>query len=259
MNLEQAVKAIRKELVIKEEPLKAIALLELFKNKVNINDELVKTKKMCQHFYDKKEWKKMYDISVEDAESIETIEVAVNAGPRYLRYQWVIDNLKKDKAKSYLDLGCYVGSLVTTAAAMGIKSYGVDYTSDAIKKARRRNEQVEQDAKFFIDDASTFNKQKAEHVSALEIIEHVVDPEAFIENMLNLSTKWCYISTPDGPYENGQGIKDMGWEWKDNKDYRTHLRVYTQATMRELLKDCDINYMQTYSDGLLHTKFKRKE
>jgi SAM-dependent methyltransferase len=257
MNLQQAVRAIRKEAVVKDEPLKALRLCELFKDKVELSDELFKTSGMLRHFFDPKEWTKSYDIPVNDCESIEPVKYARDAGPRYLRYQWLLDNLKKDNAKSYLDLGCYIGSLVTTASLMGIEAYGVDNTTMAIETARRRNEQVEGKAKFFVGDAQTFSEQKVEHVSAFEIIEHVLDPKAFVENMLNLG-KICYISTPDGPYRNGEGNIAMGWEWKGEKDYRGHVRVFTQATMKELLKDCEILFLQTFSDGLLHVKFRRK-
>lgn len=256
MNLQDAVRVLRKELIIKDEPLKALRLCELFKDKVDLTTELANSKGMLRHYFDSTQWEKSYNIPISDCEMIEPIQFARDASPRYLRYKWVIDNLRKDKAKSYLDLGCYVGSLVTTASLMGIEAYGVDNTKEAIKVAEHRNEQVEAKAKFFVGNAQTFSEQKAEHVSALEIIEHILDPKAFIENMLTLG-KICYISTPDGPYMNGQGNIDMGWEWHGETDYRGHLRVFTQTTMKELLKDCKILFLQTFSDGLIHVKFRK--
>lgn len=259
MNLHQAIRLVRKELVIKDEPLKAWNLIQLFRCK-ELNPEIEKTYGMIRHYFDKKHWDRAYNIPVDNCEQIEPFEFATNAGPRYVRYAWLLNHLQQDKAKSYLDLGCYVGSLVTTAASRGIESYGVDATRGVIEVARDRAKRANVKATFFAHDAADFKDQKAEHVSAFEIIEHTIDPKAFIENMLSISTKFCYISTPDGPYGNGQGNIDGGWEWRGETDYRGHLRVFTQKTMGNLLKEigCEIAEMQTI-DGLLNVKFIKQK
>lgn len=263
MNVKQALKILRKELIIKDEPLKAYNLLKRFQDQFGIKlpEEFDKTKKMLIHYFDPKEYNFTYNDNMdkEDFEVIEPLEIATNAGLKYWRYGWVLKNLKGEKAKSYMDLACYVGSVVTTASKMGIKATGVDTTKKVINVAKRRAKDVGVKCDFYCDDITTFDKVKAEHVSAMEVLEHVVDPEGLINHMADLATKWCYISTPDGPYGNGEGNLP-NWDWRGPTDRRGHLRVFTFNSLKEILERNNMEIKELFSgdDGLLHTKYRRK-
>lgn len=265
MDISKAIKIIRKELVVKDEPWKAYKLLFHARDKwgIELTEEIKKTYGMVRHMYDPKEYVTAYDIPVNDCEMIEPIIYATNAQQRYLRYGWVLNHLINDKVKSYIDLGCYVGSMVTTAASKGIKSVGVDYTSQVIEVAKKRAKQVgvESLTEFFVSDVTKFNKRKADAVSSMEVIEHVVDPKQYINHICGLLNPggWGYVSTPNGPFLNGKGNLEMtgGWEW-DGKGVRGHVRVFTVKTMTELLKECncEIAEISGKEDGLLHAKFR---
>lgn len=254
MDIKTAIKLIRKELVIKDEVLKAWKLLELFKNVKGLEEERKNTYGMIRHVYNEEELRKAYqDVVCEDCEQIEPEDVIADPGSKFDRYGWMADILKKDKPKSYLDMGCYVGSLVIYAANLGIKAYGVDYTPKVIEIARRR---AKGSCKFFIDDVRSFNKVKADYVSCFEVLEHIPNVEKFVDNLANLANKWVFLSTPDGPYGNGEGNLKQGWEW-DGKGVRGHIRVFVPETLRQLLKNYQVKEMFTDKGGLLCCKYRK--
>lgn len=262
----EAIRTIRKELVIKDEPLKAYKLLTFVDQPYQkaLNDEIKKTYGMVRHVFNNYEYEKAYDIPVDDCEMIEAEEFAINAGFRYPRYQWILDELEKEKAESILDLGCYVGSLVLTAVNRGLVGYGVDMTSGVIKVARKRAKKFGlSKAKFFQADVRLFEGVTSDIVVSLEVLEHIPDPVKYIQHMAKLANKWAYISTPNGPYGNGEGNLTMkgGWEW-DGKGVRGHIRVFTPITLRKLIEEdakCEIGLLEARDDQLLHAKFRQRE
>jgi len=262
--LVDAIKAIRKELIIKDEPLKAHNLLNNIDRvyQKELKEEIKKTSGMVRHFFSPEEYKKAYDIPVDDAKYIESENIALKADERYDRYRWILEELDKEKAESFLDLGCYVGSVVLTAASRGFQSYGVDITGGAIKVANERVKKfkLEDKAKFYLGDVRLFDKHEADIVMSFEVLEHIPAVDKYIRHMAKLAKKWAYVSTPDGPYGNGEGNIQGGWEWRGEKDYRGHLRVFTETTLRDLIEscDCEIALLEGRDDGLVHCKFKGK-
>jgi len=258
-----AVRTIRKELIIKDEPLKAWKLLEAIDSK-ELNPERDRTWTMINHVYDEDRYQEIYGMQGQDqipnAELVEPRDYITNAGKRYYRYQWIVEEAERNKPSTYMDLACYVGSLVTTVANMGIHSIGVDMTERAIELAKERAKSAGiENCEFYVADATKFKKKKADMVSAFEVFEHVPDPDQFIEHLLSLVNKggWCYITTPNGPFDNGRG--NLG-HW-DIPNYRGHVRVFTKATLLKIMDNhnCEIGYLEGEHDGLLWLKFRRKE
>lgn len=262
MNLVEAIKILRKELLIRDEPIKALELLRLF-NLPELAEEEKKSYASVRHIYDEEFYQKIYGMNgedeVADCENIEPRVLITNAERRYPRYAWVVAEMDEIKPKSYMDLACYVGSLVTTAASKGIKAYGVDMTQRVIDVARDRALSKGLKCEFFVDDVTKFNKAKAEMVSAFEVIEHVADPKQFIEHLLSLSKGWVYITTPNGSF--GDGAGNLGhWEWDGVDEHvRGHVRVFTKESMFRLLDECkcEIGFLEAMSDGLVWAKFRK--
>jgi len=262
MKLEDAILIIRKELIIKDEPLKAYNMLLRFKEEHGIElPELEKTKKMIIHYFDPKELDFTHNENMDkdDFEIIEPPHYAEHAEERYWRYAWVLDNLKKDKAKSYLDMGCYVGSMVTTAASRGIRGVGVDLTKKAVEHARRRAKNLGlKNTTFYQGDVTKFDKEIVDCVSSMEVLEHVIDPAAYLKHLADLANKWVYVSTPNGPYGNGEGNLP-NWDWRGPTDRRGHLVVFTPTTLRKMIEDqgMEIKELLEGEDQLLHVKYRR--
>jgi hypothetical protein len=257
-----SLKIIREELLVKDEPIKAYNLLKLF-NKPELKPELDRTYGLIRHIMEPAIYKKYYGMhgedQIPDCELIEPREFITNAGARYERYKWIVDEFEMNRPKSYLDLACYIGSLVTTAASKGIKAYGVDMTKRAIEVARERAKFANLECEFFCDDVTKFNGVRADMVSAFEVLEHVPDPKEFIEHLCSLSNGWVYITTPNGSYGDGEG--NLGhWDWDGEELHvRGHVRVFTKASLFKLLSDCgcEIDFLDAMQDNLLWAKFKK--
>jgi hypothetical protein len=259
MKLSQAVKIIRQELVTKDEPLKAWRLLNLFPElKGELELEWKNTKGMIRHCFDEEELRKAYqDVECLDCELIEPEEVIKNPAIKFHRYGWMANELQKYKPKTYLDMGCYVGSLVMYASGLGIKASGVDYTPKVIETAKRRALKLDLTPDFYVGDVRKFDKVKADFVSCFEVLEHIPEVEKFIEHLANLANEWVYVSTPDGPYGNGEGNIKQGWEW-DGKGVRGHIRVFTKETIKDLLKNYEVGQLFTDDGGLLCFTYRKK-
>lgn len=259
MNLKTAIKIIRKELLVKDQTLKAYSLLELFKDVKGLDQERKNTWGIMKHCFDEEAMVKAYkEVDAGNCEQIEPDEVADNPAIKFHRYKWMMDEIIAGKPETYLDLGCYVGSLAIWAAKRGVKSYGVDMTPRVIEVARRRAKTRKVDATFYEGDVRTFNKVKADYVSSFEVLEHIPEVEKYVENLSKLANKWVFLSTPDGPYGNGEGNIAQGWDW-DGKGTRGHIRVFTHSTMKKLLKGYDIGDMFTDEGGLLCVKYRRQD
>lgn len=261
LKLSEALRILRRELVTKDEPLKAYKLLKHF-DLPELKEELHKSYMMVRHYYDPEEYRKAYqDVKCDDCELIETEDVALNAQIRYWRYDWILKEVVKEKAESLLDLGCYVGSVVLTAASRGLRGCGVDFTPKVIEVAKKRAKKfgLEDKTSFYVDDVTKFRTEAADIVMSFEVLEHVVDPGAYLRHMASLAHKWAYVSTPNGPFGNGEGNKAQGWEW-DGKGVRGHLRVFTKQSLNNLMKaeGLEIGEIFPGNDGLLHAKFRRK-
>jgi len=239
-----------------DEPLKAYYLLKEL-DIPELKEDLDKTYGMVRHLFEPELYKKIYaNDSCLSYEKIEPESKALHAEMIYPRYAWVLEEMEKERSKSLIDLACYVGSLVLTAADRGIKATGVDMTAKAIKVAQERAKRLSVDAKFVCSDLMDY-KGKADTVVAFEVIEHVPDPELFIKHLLSLVNKggWCYISTPDGPYGNGAG--NLGhWEY-DGEHTRGHVRVFTHKTLEGLIKSCGCETTIGIDGGLLFAKFRK--
>jgi hypothetical protein len=265
MSLINNIKIIREHLLTFDEPIKAYNMLKEL-NIPELKPELDKTYGMIRHIYDPVIYDKVYgkdgEFNVYDVDLIEPDRFTLCAETRYDRYKWVLEGLVEDKAESFLDLACYVGSLVNTASYKGIKSYGVDLTKDAIKIATERATKNNLDSTFFVDNIETFYKVKADVVSAFEVLEHVVDPEAFIKHISSLANKWVYITTPDGSFDYGLGNLGV-WEWDGNEAHvRGHVRAFRKDSLFKLLDKCgcEIAFLDAMpNEHLLYAKFRRKD
>jgi len=263
MDIKSAARLIRKQLMTLDEPLKAYYLLKEL-SLDELKPELNKSYGAIRHLFEPSVYRRIYaEDSCENYEKIEPEEKALEAENIYARYEWVLAEIKKNKAKSFIDLGCYVGSMVLTAAAKyGIRAVGVDYTKKAIEIARERAKKFKVEGVEFIQANAVKYKdnRKFDIVSAFEILEHVAEPADFIKNLLNLVSDngSVYITTPDGPYDRGWGNRGF-WEW-DGEGVRGHVRVFTPETVKELIESCNghVNELKVMSNGIIWIKFKKK-
>jgi len=142
------------------------------------------------------------------------------------RVAWARDVVHWADSRTHIDLGCKDGYLCLTLESEGVECIGIDPSEDAIEEAREKARAGGLDTTFIIGCAEDIpDNIKADTVSCLEVVEHVIDPEILIERLSKMGDL-ILISTPD---INGRhGAEDM----KRNDE---HLRMYSEKDLIELV------------------------
>lgn len=114
-------------------------------------------------------------------------------------YQHFADKIVEDlKPKTFLDIGCAMGFLVTALRDRGVEAYGIDVSEYAIS-------QIREDVRKFcraqsaLDDLPADFPKRFDAVSCIEMIEHLEEPDglALIRKMCSYSDRILLSSTPD--------------------------------------------------------------
>lgn len=99
-------------------------------------------------------------------------------------YGKYVDTLRPDGGKGRaLDVGCGVGQVVNQLQEKGIEAHGVDVSEPNIAKAKQISERCQlYDGRKLPFDENTFDA-----VGALNVLEHVDEPEAFIADLVRVT------------------------------------------------------------------------
>lgn len=101
------------------------------------------------------------------------------------------------KVNSVLDVGCGTGELMNSMQKQGIKTFGVDISSIALKEAQKNNLQVK---KVDLDEPLPFKSNEFEAVICNQVLMHVFDPSFVISEMKRVSKKYVLINVPNHLY-----------------------------------------------------------
>lgn len=93
------------------------------------------------------------------------------------------DGLKPLAGKSALDVGCGAGLLCEPLARLGASVTGVDAAPENIEVAKAHAAQSELTVDYRAGELSAQKLGKFDLVSAMEVIEHVTDPAAFVAGL----------------------------------------------------------------------------
>jgi SAM-dependent methyltransferase len=98
-------------------------------------------------------------------------------------YAKYTDSLKPARAGArVLDVGCGAGQVVGKLTQAGFEAYGVDVSEPNIERARKHSDRC-----FFYDGKHLpFPEKHFASVGALNVLEHVEEPEAFIPEMVRV-------------------------------------------------------------------------
>lgn len=212
------------QLILSDEPIEALKLLN---TNSPLRDKLVRK---LDHIFSPEKYKEKY------------ANDPMNWKPGvvdYPRHDWILKEAKD--AKNLIDLGAYEGSLV---AKFGKGAVGVEMCKASEDKKRN----------IVVGDAITYQDgNKYDAVVACELIEHVPDPKALIDNMLSLvsDTGWCYVTTPNGCYDPA-GTQKV---WDDDKALIDHVRTYNKDKMEQLLAGNEALIVENGKE--LYVKFRR--
>lgn len=154
------------------------------------------------------------------------------------RYEWVWNNIKSHNAKSFIDLGCYEGSLVLRAGSKEIESVGVELCSAACRFNTRRIPE-NANCKFVNEQIEEYkDTRKYDIVSCMEVIEHVANPQRLISVMKSLMHEESLglITTPKGCYDIQNTIKI----WNEPDTVFDHVRAYYPNSLKQEINTNDV-------------------
>lgn len=138
----------------------------------------------------------------------------------------------KSSGKKFLDIGCSIGAVTAAAASLGLDAHGIDIDEPTIRIAQ---EQYGDKAKFeFISvEALAARGDKFDMIYMSEVIEHVNNPEMFVEAISTLlnSGGLLYLTAPDGGHFGvPKKFTDWGMVTPPN-----HLTYFTRGGLTKLL------------------------
>ena len=170
------------------------------------------------------------------------------------RHLKVLEILQKLKAERFLDIGCGDGNFTKLMAkTCGAKDvYGVDISEKGIEMSKKKGIKA---FKVNLDEEKLpFNDNYFDVVTALEVIEHLFDPDHFLEEVYRvLKPNGVFVlSTPNlaaihnriallfgyQPFPMGVSARmNIGRVYEPNSDQSLdHIRVLTLRSLRQLLK-----------------------
>jgi len=163
----------------------------------------------------------------------------------------LLSMLNKDANRCILDLGCGNGHLVSYLVKQGYDAYGTDASENGIAIAKK-----EYPERFFVQDLSTdqlpneLQKLKFDTLVSTEVIEHLYNPEGFIEFCKNALQKngELIISTPYHGYWKNLMLAVFD-KWDSHHDptwHGGHIKFWSRRTLSRLLTD----------KGFVATEFK---
>ncbi len=150
--------------------------------------------------------------------------------------------LNNDKGRCILDLGCGNGHLVNYLLKQGYNAYGTDASENGIAIAKQ-----EHPDRFFVQDLSTdelpeqLQKIKFDTVISTEVIEHLYNPEGFIDfckKALQQNGE-LIISTPYHGYLKNLMLSIFN-KWDSHLGptwHGGHIKFWSRKTLSKLLID----------------------
>ncbi|HVW13499.1 MAG TPA: class I SAM-dependent methyltransferase [Mucilaginibacter sp.] len=150
--------------------------------------------------------------------------------------------LDKNSNRCILDLGCGNGHLVNYLVAHGYNAYGTDASENGIAIAKK-----EHPDRFFLQDLSTgklpepLQKLKFDTIVSTEVIEHLYDPEGFIDFCKSILPEngEIIISTPYHGYFKNLMLSVLNmWDTHMSPTWHGgHIKLWSRNTLSKLLTD----------------------
>src|SRR6266480_165635 len=143
-------------------------------------------------------------------------------------YAKYADTLRPDKPEGRaLDVGCGVGQVVGRLANAGFEAYGVDVSEPNIKRARK----VCPKCQLYDGRTLPFADQFFDSVGALNVLEHVEQPEDFLRELVRVTCIGgrLVVSSPNffrvfGAHDYHPKMRGIGNKWRNWKRIRQKRR-----------------------------------
>lgn len=148
--------------------------------------------------------------------------------------------LPKDRYLTVLDVGCGTGYVTNQLAVLGHNIIGIDNRNDRITVAREIYPKVHFEVYSAYDDLRDLVKE-ADAVIATEVIEHLFQPQAFLQNAFNVLRPGGYLilTTPYHGY-----LKNLALSLFDSWDRHFdiegtggHIKFFSMKVLTKMLND----------------------
>lgn len=147
--------------------------------------------------------------------------------------------------KTFLDIGCGVGSISLYLASKGKKVLGVDVSSKALKiadQAKKENRLL--DLEFEKISAEEFNTSKRfDAVLLIEVIEHIKDDKRLLKKIYSFLKKDGHLLLTTPSSENI--MYKLGF-YKEFDRKVGHIRRYAKKQLIKMLEDSGFEIIQYY-------------
>ena len=152
-------------------------------------------------------------------------------------FESTLDELwQKASPESILDVGCGEGVLTEQwADKLGAgRIVGIDLDDPKLKaewdKRRRAN------LEYRVEDAThlSFADNEFDMASAIEVLEHVPDPERTVAEMARVAKRWLLVSVPREPLWRGLNMA-RGAYWKDLGNTPGHINHWSKRNFVSML------------------------
>lgn len=150
--------------------------------------------------------------------------------PRYARFYKQLERLveKHVAHKTILDVGCGDGAFLSILSDRWSK-YGLEPSASGSQLAQRRNLDV---ACGTLDDSTT--QYRAGLISALDVIEHVIDPHQFVESFKRHLRRQGLVLLLTGDADS-HPARIAGSQWSYLR-WCGHISIFSRAGLRKLLE-----------------------
>ncbi|OOG51069.1 methyltransferase domain-containing protein [Rhodanobacter sp. C01] len=136
-----------------------------------------------------------------------------------------------------LEIGCGEGELSIRLAAAGWRVQGCDIAQEAVEEARRRAQVAGVSIPFrvlnVLDAKGEF--ETSDLVVCCEVMEHLEDPAAALDILIELSSDYVLVSVPREPVWRVLNMA-RGRYWKEFGNTPGHIQHWSRASFLELLE-----------------------
>jgi SAM-dependent methyltransferase len=150
--------------------------------------------------------------------------------PRYIQFYKRLEQLVRGhvSGRTILDVGCGDGIFLSTISDAWSKQ-GLEPSASGASLARKRNLDV---AHATLDSSPT--RYQADLISALDVIEHVIDPHHFLESLKRHLRPGGVVLLLTGDADS-YAAKVAGPQWSYLR-WCGHISVFSQAGLRKLVQ-----------------------
>ena len=143
--------------------------------------------------------------------------------------------LEVARPSSILDVGCGEGVLTEQwARAIEGRVVGIDLDDPKLRAEWSRRSLPNLDFRAGFGDALPYADNEFEATTAMEVLEHVPDPDAVLSEMARVAARWVLVSVPREPLWRGLNVA-RGAYLKDLGNTPGHLSHWSKRSFARLL------------------------